>query len=157
MKKILLAMLLLFMVTLASCNSEPDYYTKAEFDMMIEELDQEYNYYHEELSELRDEVWEAREEIEVFNTESQMQRFFIAMMESELLGNSSTFAEVGETITGSVSSWGYGFIIVELSESIDVEIKATLVAPDNEWNLNVYNLGTDAGKLKAIYRFQQCK
>jgi hypothetical protein len=137
--RLLTLIVLLFSLTLlVGCTQEEDYYTKAELDALIEELDQEYNYYHAELSRLRDEVWATRAELEQYNAETQMQRFFYSLIENELLGGEMVFAEIGDTIEGVVDDWDYGYIIIELDRTATVQIEFTTAAPNGEWDLNLY-------------------
>lgn len=110
MKKLLLVFVVaLSLIMLTGCMNEDDYYNKGEVDQMIEDLQP-----------------------------SDMERYFYSLLESAFLDGSIQFAEVGDTLTGEVEGYSYGYIVIELDTALAVVIETTVVAPFQGWNLNIY-------------------
>lgn len=121
MKKLLIILVMVFtLFTLVGCMSEEDYYTRDEVNLMIEEARAS-----------------MQEEIDALKP-TQEQRYMDAMLMSMFVDGSMQFAQVGDRVTGSVASWDYSYIIIELDVATTVELKMVVVAPDNSWDLNIY-------------------
>jgi len=122
MKKIfLLFTIMLFVLSLASCMKEEDYYTNAQVDEIVSAA------VEQAISDLRIEL-----------TPTQLQRYTDSLFAGAILAGNVQFANIGDTITGTVEGWSYGYIVIELESALTVDIRTAVTAPNGDWNLNIY-------------------
>ena len=133
MKRVLLVLtIMLFVLTLSSCMSEEDYYTRTEIDQIV------VNAVETETAALVTRIDELNQLLEEAQP-TQAGRFFFLLVEKSLLDNGMQFVTLdGNEISGEVDAWAYGYIIIELDRYATVELEASIVAPDGNWNLNLY-------------------
>ncbi len=114
MKKILFIFMLFLAFTMSGCLG---YYNAEEVDQIVSS---------------------AIEEIKP----SDMERYFNSLLEDLMFDGDIHFVEIGDTVTGTVDDWSYGYIIIELESTATINIQTTSVAPGGEWDLNIYYDGT---------------
>lgn len=78
----------------------------------------------------------TKDEIDAMLEPTQLDRFIQAIFQAEF--SDYLFGEVGDTFTGEVLDWDYGYIVIELEEETDVILVLDNVAPIGDWDINIY-------------------
>lgn len=155
MKKLLgVFLILLMLLGLMACSGGNDeaysnmdidsmiYQTQAKIDVLIDLVDMLSDDLEERDAIIagllaRIELLESIEEEQVNQT--QVNRFFDMLVETSLLGGQIQFVQLGDTVEGTVFSWGYAYIVVELNSHADVEIIFTDLDTTGDWSMNLYH------------------
>ena len=118
MKKLVLFLVTMLLVfTLSGCMKQEDYYSKEEVDQLVQ-----------------DAVDQAVEDLQL----TQRERYVMSVMSASLADESFQFSEIGQMINGTVESNGYAYVIIEVEVETEVHIQMNTVAPNGEWDLNIY-------------------
>lgn len=154
MKKMLLVFLIALMsLGLIACSEGNETYTNMEIDSMIYQSQAKIDVLidlvdilSKDLEERDDIIAGLLERIELLENikeeqanQTQVNRFFDMLVETSLLGGDIQFVKLGDTVTGTVSSMDYAYIVIELSRDADVEITFTALDTPGEWDMNLYH------------------
>lgn len=171
MKKVLVLILLVVSILLSSCVNAEDYYTKEEFNEYITRVENEEEALTARIAELEadlatlyatialleDTIFENEAALEYLRNNpaalvlTQSQRYFFSIMD-EVLGGDMMFGSTGTPISGEVGEWGYGYVILEFTHAVSLQIQLIDVAPGGVWDLNIYPEGTI---YEAAYSFTE--
>ena len=159
MKKLLILVVLLFTAfALTGCMSADDYYNRdqvgvllaesdaalAEANARIDELENALALNEDALAAATDAIADLEDDLAAFDpyyNPTDMQRWFFSILDEAMIGSSMQFVSVGDTVTGTVASWDYGYFIIEVDTATSITLRLDDVAP-SDWNLNWYINGT---------------
>ena len=154
MKKVLLVFLSILMsLGLMACSEGDEAYTNMEIDSMIYQSQAKIDVLIDLVDTLSEDLEErdaiiagllARIELlenieEEQANQTQVNRFFDMLVETSLFGGDIQFVKLGDTVTGTVRSWDYAYIVIELSRDADVEMIFTALETPGEWDMNLYH------------------